>query len=74
MQKKKKVLFHKLSVCDSLPLYLPTMAFNNIEIKRENSIKFLAVIIDEKLTWKNHNEVADNKISQKKKYWSPLQG
>ena len=41
------VLFHKVFLCDSVPLRLPTMAFNNIEIKRENSVKFLGVIIDE---------------------------
>ena len=58
MQKKTKyVLFHKVTMCDSLPLQLPTMTFNNIEIKRENSVKFLGVIIDENLTWKNHIEV-----------------
>ena len=34
-------------MCDSLPSQLPTMTFNNIEIKRKNSIKFLGVIIDE---------------------------
>ena len=39
-------------MCDSVPLHLPPMALNNIEIKRENSVKFLGVIIDEKLTWK----------------------
>ena len=49
---------------DSLPSQLPTMAFNNIEIKRENSIKFLGVSIDENLTWKNHIEVVENKISK----------
>ena len=65
MQKKTKyVLFHKVSMCDSLPSQLPTMTFNNIEIKRENSIKFLGVIIDENLTWKNHIEVVGNKISK----------
>ena len=52
-------------MCDSLPLQLPTMTFNNIEIKRENSIKFLGVIIDENLTWKNHIEVVEDKISKK---------
>ena len=53
MQKKTKyVLFHKVSMCDSLPSQLPPMTFNNIEIKRENSIKFLGVIIEENLTWK----------------------
>ena len=40
------------------------MTFNNIEIKREIYIKFLGVIIDEKLTWKNHIEVVENKISE----------
>ena len=49
-KKTKYVLFHKVPTCDSLPSQLPTMTFNNIEIKRENSIKFLGVIIDENLT------------------------
>ena len=49
-------------MCGSLPLQLPTITFNNIEIKRENSVKFLGVIIDENLTWKNHIEVVENKI------------
>ena len=52
----------KVTMCDSLPLQLPAMTFNNIEIKRENSVKFLGVIIDENLTWKNHIEVVENKI------------
>ena len=51
-------------MCDSVPLQLPTMTLNNIEIKRENSIRFLGVIIDENLTWKNHIEVVENKISK----------
>ena len=51
-------------MCDSLPLQLPAMTLNNIEIKRENSVKFLAIIIHENLTWKNHIEVVENKISK----------
>ena len=51
-------------MCDSLPSQLPTTTFNNIETKRENSIIFLGVIIDENLTWKNHIEVVGNKISK----------
>ena len=51
-------------MCDSLPLQLPTMKFNNIEIKRENSAKFLGAIIDESLTWKNRIKVVENKISK----------
>ena len=49
-------------MCDSLQLQLPAMTFNNIEIKRENSVKFLGIIIDENLIWKNHIEVVENKI------------
>ena len=45
------------------------MTFNNIEIKRENSVKFVGVIINENLTWKNYTEVVENKISR-----SSLQG
>ena len=62
--KKKYVLFHKVSMWDSLPSQLPTMTFNNIKIKRENSIKFLGVIFDENLTWKNHIEAVENKTSK----------
>ena len=51
-------------MCDSLQLQLPSMTFNNIEIKRENPIKFLGVIVHENLTWKNHIEVAENKINK----------
>ena len=51
-------------MCDSLQLQLPTMTFNNIEIKTENSVKLLGVIIDENLTWKNHIKVVQNKISK----------
>ena len=49
-KKTKYVLFHKVIMCDSLPLQVPAMTLNNIEIKRENSVKFLGVIIDENLT------------------------
>ena len=55
--KKTKNFFHKLTMCNSVPLQLPTMAFNNIEIKRENSAKCLGVIINENVTLKNHIEV-----------------
>ena len=60
----KYVLFHKVTMCGSLPLQLPGMTLNNIEVKRKNSVKCLGVIIDENLTWKNHIEVVENKISK----------
>ena len=62
VKKTKYVLFHKVTICDSLPLQLPAMTLNNIEIKSENSIKFLGVIIGENLTWKNYIEIVENKF------------
>ena len=49
---------------DSLLLQLLTMTFNNIEIKRENSVKFQGVIIDQNLTWKNDIEVLEKTFSR----------
>ena len=60
---KTKYLFvHKPSACDSIPLKLPTITFNSMEIKRESSAKFLGVIIDENITWNKHIELVENKI------------
>ena len=61
--KTKYLFFHKPSACDSIPLRLPTITFNSIEIKRE-SAKFLGVIIDENITWNKHIELVENKISK----------
>ena len=44
-------------MCDSLPLQLSTITFNNIDIKKENSVKFLDIIINKNLTWKNHIKI-----------------
>ena len=48
----------------SLPLVLPDLFMNDVKIKRENSLKFLGVMIDENLTWKTHVELVENKISK----------
>ena len=53
-----------LSACDSIPLRLPTLTFNSIEIKRESSVKFVGVIIDENITWNKYIELVENKISK----------
>ena len=57
-------LLMTLSACDSIPLRLPTITFNSIEIKHESSVKFLGVIIDENISWNKDIELAENKISQ----------
>ena len=49
--KTKHLFFHKQIARDSIPLRLPTITFNRIEIKRESFVKFLAVMTDENITW-----------------------
>ena len=44
--KTKYLFLHKPSACDSIPLRLPTVTFNSIDIKRESCVKFLGVITD----------------------------
>ena len=63
--KTKYVLFHKAKSKDNLPLVLLDLFINDIKIKRENSLKFLGVMIDENLTWKTHVELFENKISKR---------
>ena len=62
LTKVKYLFFHKPSACDSIPLRLPTITFNSIEIKRESSVTFLGVIIDKNITWNKHIELVENKI------------
>ena len=50
--KTKYVLFHKAKSKDSFPLVLLDLFINDVKIKRENSLKFLGVMIDKNLTWK----------------------
>ena len=62
--KTKYTFFHKLSQRDNIPLALPTLTINNNIIKRENSTKFLGVLIDENLTWQSPVHYIENKISK----------
>ena len=52
--KTKYMLFHKLTDQENIPLKLPSLQLNGNITERENSLKFLSVILDEHLTWKNH--------------------
>ena len=57
-------LFHKLTDQYSTPLKLPLLELNGSSIKRENSLKFLGIILDEHLIWKKHIQLIGNKISK----------
>ena len=62
--KTKYVLFHKPRKKANIPDNLPILKINETIIERKQSLKFLGVIIDENLTWKNHISLIENKISK----------
>ena len=63
--KTRFTLLHNLEDRDNLLLQLPVLKINNYEIKRSSSIKFLGVMVDEHLNWKDHINVIENKLSKK---------
>ena len=62
--KTKFALFHKVRQMDNTRLVLPTLKINNNLIMRVDHIKFLGVLFDENLTWKNYISLIENKISK----------
>ena len=62
--KTKYTFFHKTRQKDNIPLKMPLLAINGKNIERTTSIKFLGVLLDEHLSWKNHISVVENKISK----------
>ena len=58
------MLFHKLTEEDDTPLKLPSLQLNGNINERENSLKFLGVILDKHLTWKKHLQLIENKVSK----------
>ena len=51
LEKTKYILFHKCIDQENIPLKLPLLQLNSNIIERENSLKFLGVILDEHLTY-----------------------
>ena len=48
--KTNYLLFHKAKNKDNFPLVLPDLLIDDVKIKRENSQKFLGVMVDYNLT------------------------
>ena len=64
VEKRKYSFFYKPNKKDDIPLRLPNLTINNYEIKREESIKLLGVLLDQHLTWKEHIKLTENKIAK----------
>ena len=58
------MLFHKLADQDNITLKLPSLQLNGNTSERENSLKFLGVILDEHLTWQKLIQIIENKVSK----------
>ena len=57
VQKTKFSIFHK-----ALPLVLTKLFINNQVIKRQSSMKFLGILLNENLSWKEHLKLMENNI------------
>ena len=70
MQKKNKktktnyIFFHKPSTKDNISLKIPELVINTKLIKRKRYIKFLGVMINECITWKDHIRTVENEIAK----------
>ena len=57
-------LFHKSGKKYSIPSHLLTLKINNHDIERVNTMKFLGVLLDDNLSWKEHIKYLENKIAK----------
>ena len=62
--KTKYFLFHKPSRKDDLPHLLPRLPIKMHKVERVKSIKFLGVLLDENLSWKDHIKYIENSVSK----------
>ena len=64
ISKTQYILFMKPSQTDNIPLKLPNLKIDRSSIKRARSTKFLGVIIDEHINWKEHINLIKSKVSK----------
>ena len=62
--KTKYFPFHKPSKKDDLTLLFPTLLNKKHIVERVKSIKFLGVLLDENLSWKDHIKCIENKVAK----------
>ena len=64
IDKTNYTLFHKNSIKDKIPLKMPTLKIGSKIIKKTSFIKFLGVMLDENISWKNHIKTVENKLAK----------
>ena len=60
IKKTQFMLFHGKRIVD----HVPNIVINGIAISSTKSIKFLGVMVDDKLSWKTHIDYISNKVSK----------
>ena len=60
----KFMLFHPCRANENLPLKLPLLSLEGLEIRQVSSAKFLGVQIDEIIIWEEQITLMQNKISK----------
>ncbi|XP_057289791.1 uncharacterized protein LOC130612454 [Hydractinia symbiolongicarpus] len=69
LEKLKNYGIRNSNICwhnkkDDMPLKFPDLSINNISIKRAQSMKFLGVILDENVTWREHINILEEKVAK----------
>ena len=62
--KTKFSRFHKSDKKYSISSLLPTLKINNHDIERVKTIKFLVVLLDDNLSWKERIKYVENKLAK----------
>ena len=58
-------LLHKSSSKDDMPLKLPDLKIENLDIEKNSSIKFLGVMLNKLIICRDHIEIVESKIAKK---------
>ena len=64
VKKTNYTLFYKCSLKDKMSLKLPELKIGNNIIEKATSIKFLGVMIDKNISWRDHVKTVENKLSK----------
>ena len=64
VSKTRYSFLHKPSKRDDILLLLPKLYINNSEMEKSECLKFLGVLLDENLCWKEHIKYIESKIAK----------
>ena len=63
-RKNQDFIVPQISEKYSIPSHLPMLKINKHDIERVNRMKFLCVLLDDNLSWKEHIKYLENKIAK----------